>query len=98
MQTVTVRWLALLALVGCTNEYEEKAHERSGLDCNELSRCRGIVLVDCQSAVDGPTYYFEEQTLEVISVCGGACWLPHPDPANPEVCRACPPAGWTCGN
>jgi hypothetical protein len=93
-----MRWLLVLVVAACSNVYEEEAHKRSGLECEEVDDCNGIVLVDCRSAVDGPTYYFDEDTVEIISVCGGACWLPHPDPDRPEICRACPPPAWTCGD
>jgi len=103
-----MRWLAALALVlaACSESgnspdssaFVEAANARSGgIRCEEVSRCNGIVKVDCQSAVDGPLYYFDEDTVDLINCCGGCCFTP--DPAKQEDCRVnCPPAGWTCGH
>lgn len=91
-------WLLITALT-CTacgpNEFEEAAQKESGshLECEEKARCAGMVYVDCQASTDGPAYYFDEDTVEVIARCGGYCFLPE----HLEMCRAtCPPPAWTC--
>ena len=101
-----MRWLAVLALAACTesgkggsppsHDFVAAAMARSGgIQCSEQGRCNGIVKVDCKSAADGPLYYFDEDTAELINCCGGCCFTP--DPAKQEDCRLnCPPAGWTC--
>lgn len=89
----------VLTVYGCSgsNDFEAAAEDHSGgLDCTEVARCNGIVKVDCQSAVDGPLFYFDEASHEVISTCGGACFVPM-DPQQQEVCRTlCPPPAFTC--
>jgi len=53
----------------------------------------GIIYLDCGSAVDGPSYYFDEISGALISTCGGACMAPDPD--QEEICKTlCPPPGW----
>jgi hypothetical protein len=94
-------WLLVsgAALLGaCGNPYVDAAEERSrGGHCEETGRCHGIVQVDCGAAVDGPLYYFDEDSVEVISVCGGACFTN--DPVQLELCRTmCPPPAWTCSD
>jgi len=104
-----MRWVAVLtlplALAACpesgkggTNNqvFVEAGNARSGGSrCELIARCNGIVKVDCGAAVDGPLYYFDEDTVELINCCGGCCFTP--DPAKQEDCRLnCPPPGWTC--
>jgi hypothetical protein len=95
-----MRWLVVLALAACEhgsgNPYVADAESMTGSGrCTEQQRCNGIVLVDCGAAVDGPAYYYDEDTVEVIGRCGGFCFTP--DPVEQERCRReCPPPGWTC--
>ena len=58
-----------------------------GLSCEVERTCNGIIGVDCNSDVDGPYYYIDEKTGQIISKCGGYC----------EVgCTNCPPKEWSC--
>jgi hypothetical protein len=87
-----------LAACGGDNPYVEAAEKQSGgsRSCKEVGRCNGIVSVDCRSSTDGPLYYYDEDTVELINCCGGCCFTP--DPAKAEDCRLnCPPPAWTCG-
>lgn len=50
----------------------------------------GIVSFDCGAAVDGPHYYHDLATGDLVSTCGGACM--DPDDAQQTVCTMlCPP-------
>jgi len=94
-----MRWawplLVTAAVVGCAGEFERRAEKLSGGDCDEEIDCENLVFVDCGGDVDGPTYYFNRDTGDLISTCGGACLLPQGDQV--EVCRTlCPPPAWTC--
>ena len=56
----------------------------------DLSRlCGNYAYVDCGSAMDGPAYYIDSKTLDIIAECGGACM-------NPDQPCNCPPKEWTC--
>jgi hypothetical protein len=56
----------------------------------ELERvCGSLIYVDCHSEVDGPAYYADGKTLDVIATCGGACM-------NVDKPCDCPPTAWTC--
>jgi hypothetical protein len=66
-----------------------------GYGCHAPVICGEIVEVDCDSALDGPTYYFNKYTGERVSTCGGACWNPQGEQIG--VCKTlCPPAEWNC--
>lgn len=76
----------LLARLGLPN-----ASRLSGLagdmNCKLIQRCGGLLLVDCNSAADGPAYYIDQRAPKVLAVCGGACM---------SGCSNCPPKEWTC--
>jgi hypothetical protein len=56
--------------------------------------CGSLGFVDLGSAVDGPSYYFRRHDGVIVGRCGGYCMAD----ANHSCQRACPPAGWSCGN
>ena len=62
--------------------------EAFGEECGLERMCGEQWGVDCQATVDGPYYYVDPETLEVVATCGGACWV--------EACENCPPEGWNC--
>lgn len=65
-----------------------------GKNCMAGELCHGILYVTCQPEADGPAYYVDFPTGDVISTCGGACrLLEHKDQCN----SLCPPPEWTCG-
>ena len=55
--------------------------------CKFIQECGGMILVDCDSAADGPAYYIDTATSKAVATCGGACMA---------GCTDCPPAGWSC--
>jgi hypothetical protein len=61
--------------------------------CHVNSTCGELSFVDCGMAADGPAYYVNTASNQVLEVCGGACM------AGPgrDVCVTCPPPEWTCG-
>ncbi|RJQ37345.1 hypothetical protein C4552_01100 [Candidatus Parcubacteria bacterium] len=58
--------------------------------CGQISgTCNGIVAINCHAEMDGPFYYVDEATGDIISTCGGECLF--------GTCEGqCPPAAWTC--
>jgi hypothetical protein len=63
-------------------------HLRLPDDCKFVQECGEMVLVDCNSAADGPAYYIDQKSGTILSTCGGACMGGH--------CTKCPPPGWSC--
>jgi len=62
--------------------------KRFGSSCRLAAECGGTWGIDCDAAVDGPYYYVEAPSLNVVARCGGYC-----DGAR---CTSCPPRTWTC--
>ena len=63
--------------------------------CDPLVSCSGIGKINCGAELDGPLYYYDLQSEEIISVCGGACMAP--DDEQKIVCQTmCPPAEFIC--
>ena len=61
----------------------------------EISFCGGLGYAHCPTCFDANTYYFDRESLQIVSRCAGACW--HPRGAQVEVCRRlCPPPEWNC--
>src|SRR3989338_1049420 len=57
--------------------------------CDQIAgRCNGIVGINCHVEVDGPFYYVDEKSGEIISRCGGDILGGSSD--------QCPPKEWTC--
>jgi hypothetical protein len=93
-----------LLLAACGGVGEDADAEENGQTHIDLSAlpekcevdktCGNLVGVNCQSEVDGPYYYVEQDTNRVIETCGGACkGGPKPDQG---LCVECPPREWTC--
>ena len=62
-----------------------------------ITTCGSIGLAECPSCIDSSSYYFNIETKQLISRCGGACW--HPREEQEEVCKTlCPPPQWECNN
>jgi len=59
-----------------------------GARCKLQKTCGALLGIDCNSAADGPYFYVRADSLEKVSVCGGACMRGR--------CTNCPPAEWTC--
>ncbi len=63
--------------------------------CSKPVYCGDLGKIDCNSAADGPLYYFRKEDGVIVSTCGGACMVFSDDPEHP--CRTmCPPPEWTC--
>jgi hypothetical protein len=58
-----------------------------GMNCKLIQACGDLLLVDCNSAADGPAYYIDQSVPEILATCGGACMA---------GCKNCPPKEWTC--
>lgn len=56
--------------------------------CVVKQECGDLVGVDCDSAADGPFYYVNKKTEEILAFCGGYCMG--------GQCEDCPPKEWTC--
>ena len=61
--------------------------KRHGLNCRIERTCGEMVGIDCEAAVDGPYYYVDKKTGDIISRCGGYCM---------SGCTNCPPKEWKC--
>jgi hypothetical protein len=57
------------------------------MKCKLEQECGVLILVDCNSAADGPAYYIDQQAPKLLATCGGACM---------HGCTGCPPAEWSC--
>lgn len=63
---------------------------RSG-ECWKRAVCGALTYVDC--GIDGPEYYVNTETEDVVASCGFACIALE----QQEYCaRNCPPRAWTC--
>lgn len=76
---------------GLTAE-ESKLLARLGLvdepaSCKFIQECGDVILIDCNSAADGPAYYIDRRAAKLLATCGGACM---------RGCTGCPPKAWTC--
>lgn len=60
--------------------------------CKKDRGCGTLAFINCGVEVDGPGYYVDTATGQVLEVCGGACRA-----RREELCVACPPPEWTCG-
>lgn len=75
------------------SEFFEKA-----LAIGDLRICKKYVVVDQNSAGDGPLYYLTKADGKVFGVCGGACWNPKA-PEQIVACKTkCPPADFECSD
>ncbi|HVP61168.1 MAG TPA: hypothetical protein VMT11_11445 [Myxococcaceae bacterium] len=57
------------------------------MKCSLAQQCGELILVDCNSAADGPAYYIDQQASRLLATCGGACM---------HGCTHCPPPEWKC--
>ena len=56
-------------------------------NCKFIQECGDVILIDCNSAADGPAYYIDRRAAKLLATCGGACM---------RGCTGCPPGAWTC--
>ena len=57
------------------------------MTCKLAQQCGDLILVDCNSAADGPAYYLDQEASKLLATCGGACM---------RECTNCPPPEWKC--
>lgn len=70
-----------------TKEINPKAY---GPLCGVVGTCNDLVAINCRAEVDGPFYYVNSRSGEIVGRCGGEC-------DRPEGCPTlCPPKEWTC--
>lgn len=65
--------------------------KKYGLNCQFMGSCGNIAHIDCGAEVDGPLYYVDKNTGEIIGYCGGYCMV-----KNSQYCQNCPPKQWDC--
>jgi hypothetical protein len=101
LTTTTVLTAALSLLLACGRSTSEEGFPLERLDplwlpegCTWDRTCGDLAGVDCGMAVDGPYYYVEARTGDVVETCGGAC-MGGPRPEE-GLCGECPPRQWTC--
>lgn len=62
-------------------------------ECRVDGTCGELSFINCRIEADGPGYYVNTASGEVLEVCGGACMMG----PREDMCVACPPPEWTCG-
>ena len=67
---------------------DKRIRNQFGDNCHLERACGHIWGIDCDAAVDGPYYYVNPQTLDILSRCGGYCMGGR--------CKNCPPVEWKC--
>ena len=82
--TLAQRWLLSRMGLPNTNALMGLA---GGMNCKLLQECGDFLLIDCNSAADGPAYYIDQKAATLLATCGGACM---------HGCKNCPPKEWTC--
>ena len=96
-----VMWLPSKAWVAIASpllsDESKKAYEIQdfaqslGEKCSLTARCENLFSVDCGAAMDGSLYYYNADTMEPVSECGGICRDPSKCPEG-----TCPPKEWMC--
>lgn len=92
-QLIIIILLTIVAIGGVLFYFWDKSNitvldaKKYGLNCRVERICGDLVGIDCDSAVDGPYYYVDKKTGNIISKCGGYCMV---------GCTNCPPKEWTC--
>jgi len=85
-RALTPAQLQLLSHLGLPNP--DRLVGLSGeMKCSLAQQCGELILVDCNSAADGPAYYIDQRASKLLATCGGACM---------HGCTGCPPPEWTC--
>jgi len=67
--------------------------KKYGRACEYSGQCGDIVAINCRAEVDGPFYYVNKNSGEIIEYCGGYCM--GGDPTG-KYCKNCPPKDWNC--
>lgn len=62
-----------------------------GPRCTYKAECGELAMISCMPEVDGPVYYVNKDSGDVVETCGGACMMP-----SETHCNSCPPESWTC--
>jgi len=65
---------------------------KKALDCKIVGACNNIIAVNCKAEVDGPLFYVEKNSGDIVGYCGGYCL----SPLESGYCKHCPPENWTC--
>lgn len=88
--TVVAILIILFAIIAIywRNNYTTIDAKKYGQNCRVEKVCGFLVGIDCQSSLDGPYYYINRKTEEIIGTCGGAC--------RSDKCANCPPKEWGC--
>jgi len=66
--------------------------KNKALGCKIIAECDNLVAVNCKAEMDGPLFYVEKSSGEVVERCGGYCI----NPLETGYCKICPPEEWTC--
>jgi hypothetical protein len=74
------------------NDLHPNILAKKNSSCKYIEICGKLVKMDCNSALDGPVYYFNNKHGEILMICGGACMIPKP--GEPLSCKECPLQAW----
>jgi hypothetical protein len=95
-----LRWIILILLLNAAFAEQKTVHSELHpalqpllkSSCVIIERCQQFLQIDCQSELDGPEYFVDNQDGVLLMRCGGRCLIK--DPNDPLDCRACPPPAW----
>lgn len=92
-QLVTIVAFVIIVAIGIAFYFWDRSNitvfdaKKYGLNCRIERTCDELVGIDCDAAADGPYYYINKNTGDIISKCGGYCM---------SECTNCPPKEWKC--
>ena len=68
---------------------------KSAPDCKIVDYCGDTATVNCRAEVDGPFFYVNKYSGEILEYCGGYCLMPL-ESREGKYCQNCPPKDWNC--
>ena len=70
------------------NELHPNILSKKNPSCKYVEVCCELVKMDCNSALDGPIYYFDNTHGKILMICGGTCIRLNKD--EPLSCKEFP--------
>ena len=77
---------AMMARAKKKAELMQQVSEKVGKNCTPTLVCEKILVVDCQSYLDGPVVYVDARSLETVASCSWGNCYPEP-PRERGRCR-----------
>lgn len=83
----------MLFLISCS-QYQIDP-KKYGQSCEVARICDSVIGINCNSEIDGPYYYVNKNSGEILSKCGGYCLTA--DQEQIKICQTkCPAEEWNC--